>query len=645
MTALAGVWRFDGNPSVADSCLRMLGAQEIYGPHAGAHLSDGQVAFGRRLMRTLPEDVYDRQPLTGAGGHYILVADVRLDNRDELCGLLKIAPSRASELCDAEILLGAIEIWGENCLNYLVGDYAFALWDRDAQRLILARDPLGQRPLYYHRSSKLFAFASMPKGLYAHPDIPYAANEERIAESLLLPWELGPSSFFKGIERVKSGHIVIVTRRGIAMRRHWQPERRYSELRHPDEFSEALREHLDRAVLCRLRGVKDVGAHLSSGFDSSAVAATAARLLAPSGRKVIAFTAVPMTGFDRPLSRGNIFDEGPHAAAVAALYPNMEHVLVRAERRSLIDGLDRIFFLFDEPTSSVSNGNWWYAICDSARERDLNVVLTGQEGNMGLSYNGQELFPELFCRGRWLHLYHEMRCLVTQRKASWRGAFAMTIGPWIPGSLWSLINRLRGRTTNSALSYTPINPKRYEELNLATRAKQAGVDLGFRPWKNGFDMRLWNLFHSDPGNSNKGVLGGWKIDQRDPTADIRLIKFCLSVPTEQFFRHGISKVLARRALSDRLPRKILEETRRGVQSADWFERLTAERQRVVFELARLDACPEVANMLDLPRLHRLVEDWPPENSDSDEMYAGYRAVLLRGLSTGLFLRRIVGTNA
>src|ERR1700675_4738250 len=81
MTALAGLWHFDGQPDAADGCARMLAAQKFYGPHAGAQWSDGDVALGRQLMRVLPEDAFDRQPLVGGGGRYILVADIRLDNR------------------------------------------------------------------------------------------------------------------------------------------------------------------------------------------------------------------------------------------------------------------------------------------------------------------------------------------------------------------------------------------------------------------------------------------------------------------------------------------------------------------------------------------------------------------------------------
>src|SRR6266849_815878 len=252
MTALAGLWRFDGRPDARDGCERMLSAQKLYGPHDGAQWSDGDLALGRRLMRVLPEDTFDRQPLIGGNGRYRLVADVRLDNRDELTQSLRIPTPQAQSLCDAAILFAAIERWDEACLERLVGDYAFAVWDGVRRRLVLARDPLGQRPLHYHRGNKFFAFASMPKGLHALPEIPYAPDEERIAEALALMPETGTGSFLVGIERVQPGHVVAVTANGLTTRRHWQPSRRRIALARPEDYSEALRHLLDQAVSCRL---------------------------------------------------------------------------------------------------------------------------------------------------------------------------------------------------------------------------------------------------------------------------------------------------------------------------------------------------------------------------------------------------------
>jgi asparagine synthase (glutamine-hydrolysing) len=644
MTAIAGLWRIDGRPNAAEGCERMLDAQTMYGPHASAQWSSGDVTLGRRLMRVLPEDAFDQQPMMGAGGRYVLVGDVRLDNRDELIETLQIPTSQALRLCDAAILFAAIERWDESCLERLVGDYAFALWDGVRRRLWLARDPLGQRPLHYHRGNKFFAFASMPKGLHALTEVPFAPDEDRIAEFLVLMPEIGSQSFFRGIERVEPGHIMTVTPTGVAARRHWQPSRRRIKLRRPEDYSEALRDLLDQAVRCRLRGAEDVGAQLSGGLDSAAVAATAAQLLAPSGRRVVAFTAVPREGYNGPAPRNRIIDEGPYAAATAALYPNMEHILIHSEGRSPLDDLDRNFFLYDRPVLNICNVGWANSICDSARERNLTILLVGDEGNAGFSYNGQELLPELFRTGRWRRWWLEARALVAQPGRRWRGVLAQTLGPWCPASIWVWINRVATRNNLDIGSDTAIHPRRLVELDLPARARDRDLDLVYRPWKDGFAMRVWVLRRIDPGNYNKGILAGWHIDKRDPTADVRLLEFCLAAPTEQFLSDGKQRVLAKRTLADRLPKLVLDEPRKGLQAADWHERLTVDRYRIAAELERLDACPPAVKAIDLPRLHRLVADWPTGGWERDEVMAPYRSALLRAISAGHFLRRATGSN-
>ena len=174
-------------------------------------------------------------------------------------------------------------------------------------------------------------------------------TRNEIAEFLMLMPETGPKSFFLGIDRVEPGHVVTITANGISARRHWEPSRRRIELPRPEDYSEALRELLDKAVSCRLRGTGDVGALLSGGFDSGAVVATAARLLAPSGRRVIAFTGVPREGYEGPAPANRFINEAPNAAATASLYPNIEHVVVHNEGRSPLADLDRMFFLLDRP--------------------------------------------------------------------------------------------------------------------------------------------------------------------------------------------------------------------------------------------------------------------------------------------------------
>jgi asparagine synthase (glutamine-hydrolysing) len=129
-----------------------------------------------------------------------------------------------------------------------------------------------------------------------------------------------------------------------------------------------------------------------------------------------------------------------------------------------------------------------------------------------------------------------------------------------------------------------------------------------------------------------------------PTADIRLLEFCLSVPTEQFLKKGTQRALARRALADRLPKQVLEETRRGLQVADWHEDLTAARADIATELTRLERCSAAAKTLNLPRLQRLLENWPSDGWENEEINMRYQYALPRAISVGHFLRKATGSN-
>src|SRR5262249_34571578 len=155
--ALAGLWRLDGRQDADSLCSQMLSAQAMYGTHGVAQWTASDIALGRRLMKVLPEDAFDRQPLQDISGRFTLIADIRLDNRDELIGGLGISGDAASRLSDAAILMKAIERWEDRCVDHLIGDYAFVLWDARDRRLILSRDPIGQRPLFFHRGKDFFA--------------------------------------------------------------------------------------------------------------------------------------------------------------------------------------------------------------------------------------------------------------------------------------------------------------------------------------------------------------------------------------------------------------------------------------------------------------------------------------------------------
>ena len=641
MTAIAGAWRLDGRGDAGDLCESMLASLRPYGPHACDQWNKGAMAAGRALHRLLPEDQYDHQPLLGAGGTALLVADVRLDNREDLADALGLATAR--ELCDAAILLAAFERWGDDLVDHIVGDFAFAVLEPDRRRVTLARDPLGQRPLHYHRSDGLFAFASMPKGLHALEAVPRAPDLERVAEFLALLPERGSRTCFAGVERVEAGQVVTVTPGGVSARRYWPPARRELRLGSPRAYEEGLRHHLDQAVKARLRGCDGgVATHLSAGLDSSIVTATAARCLSASGGRVAAFTAVPHADFASGPDASRISDEGPLAAMLAARHENIDHVLIRNQAPPPFDGLDRYFYLFEQPVRDLPTGEWFGAILAESNRRGLKVLLPAYLGNLTLSYNGLERLPRDIAQGRWLRWAREAGALVRKRRLGWKTVLALSFGPYAPPALWRSALRMSHGVDRGMAAYTGVNPAWLEELAVQADARRA--DLSGRPHKDGYAARLWALQRIDMGAMNKGALAGWGVDQRDPTTDRRLVEFCLATPEDQFLSGGEPRALARRSFVDRVPKDILDETRRGHLSADWSLSVSKAQAEVLGEIDRLAQVPAAGAVLDLAYLRRLAEDWPTDGWDKPAVEARYRSTLMRALAVGHFLRKASGDN-
>lgn len=642
MTAIAGYWSLDQNPDAAAQCERMLRSQQIYGPQAPAMASDGAIALGQRLFGITAEDRRKQKIASGAGGATLLVADARLDNREELCEALAIAPAQGRSLADPALILRALERWDESAVERLQGDFAFAFWDGRRQRLLLARDFMGQQPLHYARRDGFFAFASMPKGLHALPQIPSAPDREAVASFLALLPEDGSETFFRGIEKVRAGQIVTVTRDGLSASSWWRPSLEPLRLKGPDDYAEALREHFDRAVAVRLRGAESgVAAHLSGGLDSSTVTATAARLMAPTGGRVTAFTGVPREGYDSSEVANAFCDESPYAAEVAAMYPNMDHVIVRNGGSPIAD-LDRYFFVYERPVLNLCNAVWMHRILDVARERGNRILLSGNRGNMSFSYDGMPLLTQLLSSGRLGRLARESWALV--RNGTRVGTVAaQTLGPFVPVPLWQAISRMRGKG-RKLTDYTSIDPQAIQDLRLAERAAERGLDFSYRPRRDPLETRLWSLRRVDAGNYNKGHLAGWGVDVRDPTADRRLVEFCLTVPPDQYLRHGVRRALARSAFADRLPARIVNETLKGYQAADWHEGLAEARDEIGGELSRIAACEEAGATVNHAMMRGLADAMPTSGWHKPGTTEKYRLGLLRGVSAGHFIRKAAGSN-
>jgi len=595
------------------------------------------ISLGRTLFPVLGEDKFDRGPLTR--GPWGFVADTRIDNREELGRALRIQASALQNLSDATILFETLLRWGDDAPNMIAGEFAFALWNEERQTLTLGRDILGDRPLYIYRKRGFIAFASMPSGLHGLPEIPKDVDYDFVAEQLALLPQSGTSSFFKHIERIRPAHFLRIDPTGCMQQRYWTPQRPTRSTRSAASYEEELRAVFDEAVRSQLRGAGAVVAsHLSGGLDSAAVTATAAREI-PEGTRIAAFTAVPGRKFDGAAPPGRIADESQQAAALVQQYSNIDHTLVESVG-SPLDGLDREHAFQQQPIGNLCNAVWGRRINKAAHERGATVLLTGDVGNMTISYAGLEWLSEVFASGRLTHAAR-LAASLARNGMPLHSVAAQMIGPMLPRRTWSAILRCSGRedyiSTNTGLSDETLR-------TVLQKAEQREVDLSFRPFRDSFDLRVHVLLGSDGGNWVKGVLAEWGLSLRSPATDKRVIEFCLSVPTKEFIRGGVPRSLARRAFADRIPPEILHDTRRGYQGADWYEGIASDKPAIEAEISAIARNGKGAHVLNYGWLQDTINTFPKGGWDSHDVASRYRHGFLRALSAGHFMRKVAGTN-
>jgi asparagine synthase (glutamine-hydrolysing) len=646
VSAIFGLISPNGGGPPDRALLQMRSALAAHGGDGSSTWTGDGLGLGQELKRVTPEDLAERQPLISRDGQRVLVSDGRIDNRRELSGELGLA-WESSRVPDSAFIMAAYERWGEDCARQLIGSFSFAIWDEERKRLLLARSPFGAKTVFYHRGGEFVAFATMPKALFALSGVPRELNPQSIADMLILvPPEPG-ASLYQGISSLEPGHLLTADRQGCRVRAFWAPElRRELRLGSDQEYEDAFTELFDRVVADQLRSLTSVGVLLSGGLDSTSVAAVAAPLLAKRGERLAAFTGAPMVGFREPDPPGWLLDEAPLAAEVAGRYGNVDHFVVRAPGLFL-DQLDRYFDAAEVPYTGTASRVWYEGIMAAAQRRDISVLLTGKCGNYTVSWPGTGLIRSLVGKGRWRRAWREARAQAPGGGA--RSAARVFAGRGLvsrlPGRVQLAITR---RLSDDPLliredwwsPLSPIHPEFAREQRVAERSRARACDRWLVRRVDTPAARLRHMMddvhHISAINGAYSALYG--VDIRDPTADARIAQFCLSLPEGQSSRQGVSRSLIRRAMADRLPAEILAGTRHGIDTADWFERLSGARATVREELRLLDRSETARAVLDLPRLRGLADslDSPPANPY--QRMLDYRHVLERGLMAGRFLR-------
>ena len=666
MSGIFGILNLDGQPVAHEYLEAMRDSMAYWGPDGASIWQNENVGFGHLLLCNTPEARYESQPRQHSASGVVLTAHARIDNREEIISNLGFQTpalaggARVSDLAginpqsaipDGDLLLHAYLRWGEDCMQHLLGDWAFAVWDPRERKLFIARDPCGISSIYYYRHPRFFAFASSIKALLALPDVPKRPNLLGMA-CMLTMWsgdgaQRAYQTAYEEILRLPSAHTLTVTAEKVETRRYWYLENTPPvRLGSDDEYLEAFLEIYTEAVRCRLRspllsgeglGVS-VGATLSSGLDSGSVCALAARELRARGQRLPVFTSVPVFDTQSATPRGRYGDESPLVELNRQFIGNLDVHTIRAENVSPLAGIARDLELHDSPKYAASNVFWIYALLETAQQQGLSVLLTGQMGNGTISWTGgvENLWQPI--------LSGQMQTFWSKYKRSGLSPWKMVKRHLLRPVLFPMrdqVSRLRYLGREPWAEYSAINVNWARSLDLTRRMKASGHDPLFMLPSDSIQAHLQLLRTAGAIGPILAAIGpAYGLEVRDPTMDNRLMEFCLAIPDEQYRLNGQDRALIRRAMQGLLPDEVRLNMRRGLQAADLGLRILAELPQVQAMLARLEGSALARQVLDLPKMNGVLHALQKEVNVKTTEECG--TILTRGMGVGMFLLRFDG---
>ncbi len=544
MSRICGWVDFSGAPAAAETLRAMASAAAPRGSESIHYGGGREVALAYVELDRTPEAAGVPQPISSPDGAVHLCADARLDNRKELLPILRSAIGKPVP-ADAELILAAYLHWGTDCVEHLLGDFAFVVWDARSRQLFCARDPLGVKPLHYCRVGDVFAVASEAQQILRHPAVSSRLDKHTIGEFLGDVFHTSDRTFFRSVKRLMPAHRLVASAAAIRIERFWDvdPERRL-RYRRDEEYAEHFRQLFNDAVAARLR-TRDaaVGVSMSGGLDSTSVTATAARLLAAAGSpRLVAASYV--------FEQLRDCDESPHMRTmVDELGIDVEYI--EAER----------YWIFGDPaayepypeTPLVSWDGVYRQVFDRLRQRGARVLLGGLGGD-NLYMGSPRAYVDRWRRG-------EIRVVTEILRHAWRlrgrplsGAFRQYLYRPIMTRIRAGLQRNEGTSIPSWITPTlrrrveqsevePI-PRRFEELARQERYENiVGLTL---------DGRATDWLDR--------CAGRWGFEVRHPHLDLRLVELVLSIPSQQFYCPGWYKPLLRRAMAGVLPETVRHQT-------------------------------------------------------------------------------------
>ena len=553
MCGIAGRLNLDGAEPVAPEAVRaMCGVLEHRGPDDAGFLVDGPIGMGMRRLSIIGLAT-GRQPIHNEDESVWVVYNGEIYNFPELRRDLESRGHRFYTTTDTEVIVHLYEDRGDDFVTALAGMFAIALWDRRRRRLVLARDRLGIKPLYYQQDERHLRFGSEIKAIL-EDGVDRGVDLDALHDYLSLNYVPGPRSIFRAIRKLPPAHLLICENGSVRTRRYWELacEPRFD--RSPAAAAEELDTLLSHVVKDHLLADVPVGVFLSGGVDSGGLAAYASRFT--EGR-LRTFSI----GFDDPS-----YDELAEARSVAARYGTDHHELVvRPDAAALLPALVRAC---DEPFAD-SSAIPVYCVSRLARQH-VKVVLSGE--------GGDEVFAgyETYAAYKWAALYRRLPRPLA--------------GAWIP----SIVRRL------------PVSHRRvsfdYKAKRFVDGALLPPVD-GHLGWKVIFSEDAQSALRVGERGDYGGPLEAWRaayercgspepltrlqhvdleiylpddilvkadrmsmansLEARVPYLDHRLVEFGASLPASQKVRGLTKKYLLRRTLAPLLPERVVRGRKRG----------------------------------------------------------------------------------
>ncbi len=565
MSAQFGRSNFDGQPVDEEYLTKVMAFLAPYGPDGCSCFYKHNVAMIFNAFHTTQESRKEKQPHTSRSGA-IFTWDGRLDNRSDL--IRELGQVVANDSTDVQIVAAAYDEWRDQCFAKLIGDWALAIWDSTVQSVMLAKDIIGTRHLYYLLDESQVSWCSVVDPLVLLAGKTFRVNEEYIA-GWLSSFPAAQLTPYLGIQCVPPSCFVRVRHRSCEMQRYWDFDpRERIRYRSDGEYEEHFRSVFGEAVRRRLHSDSPVLAELSGGMDSSSIVCMADAIMARGDGETRRLDTVSYYDDSEPN-----WNERPYVATVENKRGRAGcHIDIGSFRSFALDCEVNHFAALISSIASPRQRDQKFAEC-LARHRN-RVVLSGIGGDE-LTGGVPSPIPELsdlLARGKFMELAHKLKVWALDRRTPWFHLLAEVVSEFVPPSLVGLA---QGAHSVFWLRRRFANHFRVAAALYRGRSKFLGPLPSFQQ-----SMKTLDLL--------RGQLGCYALsadapyERRYPYLDRDFIEFAIAVPRGQMVRPGQRRSLMRRALARIVPDEILQRKRKAFVirgplasiSTDWQDLLT-----------------------------------------------------------------------